>query len=938
MTITLPNLPVIVLENDGVLWLSPDGDIQTLDRKNAGGVLRENAIACNAPFIFNRLKIEFHPLFDVLELFAFVHPGRFCVPTPNGVAQAIGLEPKKETTDQAFLLVSITEKLLHTLQQFPAEEKEQCINIAQAMAAAAPIWHWSPFVLAALDTPLTDILAPFAKENMSVWRRLPEWEEKPPRSHPSQHGVSPDEARARLNDLVETVIGNHTGKKAEPRPEQADYASALTAAFQPPNEPGKPHWVIAEAGTGVGKTLGYLAPALAWAGKNEGQIWISTYTRYLQNQLQGDLARIFPHDASQAAVRKGRENYLCLLNVDESINQFVTGDWQMRIGLGLILRWITATRDGDLTGGDLPGWMPVLVGTKPTLQMADRRGECIHQACPHYQRCFIERGIRNSRDATVIVANHALTLAQDFDREDKGEDNDDGQKFLPSRMIFDEGHHLFEAADSAFSIAFNGHETAELKRWLISDHSLKRFRRRGLSQRLISIVGDSNPLVEHIHTIREAAEFLPEPGWLDRITKAMPKNTIEEFMTAIRNHVLSHCDQPNSPYDIEAHIDPLSLDLLAQLDIVTHAIKTLHDRIFALMQDLAKLVAEDSHELYSKRAVASLLRSLQQRCIEPLSAWQQLVMDLTMPAGSQFVDWFAVRRIDGRDIDIGLYRHFIDPMQALTQTMSQHAHGVVITSATLKSNQADNEQSWQQAERRTGGEYIKAQGNQVLRAQIPSPFNYAEQTRVFLITDVDKRNAVEVAGAFNALFQASNGGALGLFTAIQRLKAIHPYLARSLRSKNIPLYAQHVDGLNTPTLVDIFRTEEDACLLGTDALRDGVDVPGRALRLVVYDRIPWQRPSILHRARREFFGKREYDLYLTSIRLRQSFGRLIRTGTDKGVFVLLESALPSALYKAFPEGVTVEKVALEEAVEQIRAFLINNSIALTAPSPPVGES
>jgi ATP-dependent DNA helicase DinG len=925
LTVGLPDIPVIVLENDGILWLSPDGDIESLNKKNAGQMLRQPVIACNAPFVFDRLEIESYPVFDLLELFAFVYPGKFCVPTPNGVAEVLGLKPSNTATQQALNLVEAAEKLLTDLQSFSPEQKEQCIAIAEAMAAAAPIWLWSPFILAALDAPMQMTLAPFAKEKMSVWRILPEWEEKPPRLQSTQFPITSQESRAQLNNLVDIVIGQKKNQKAEPRPEQADFSDALTVAFQAPTAPEKPHWVLAEAGTGVGKTLGYLAPALAWAAKNEGQIWVSTFTRYLQNQLQSDLARIFPHDTQQhAVVRKGRENYLCLLNIDESINQFVTGDLQMRIGMGLMLRWISATRDGDLTGGDLPGWMPVLVGSKPTTQMADRRGECIHQACPHYQRCFIERSIRASRDATVIVANHALTLAQDF----SGDDNDDEKKTLPTRMIFDEGHHLFEAADSAFSTALSGNETAEIKRWLISDHAIKRFRRRGLSQRLVSVLGDSHPLIEHIGIIHEAANFLPEPGWMERVHKSMPKGIIEEFLHAVRNHILSHAEFPNSPYDIETTTKPLSVEIIAQVDILARTIRDLTNKIMTLMTDLGKEIEEDTTELISKRSVMSIIRSLQQRCIEPLTGWYNLVMQLVEDGPTEFVDWFTIRRIDGKDFDIGLYRHFVDPMHPFTKTMTQHAHGVVITSATLKSTSGDNDESWQQAEQRTGGQYIREMNNTPLRVQIHSPFDYPKQTKVILITDVDTRNNTELAGGFNALFQASGGGALGLFTAIKRLQSVHSYLQRSLAQKNIPLYAQHVDGLNTPTLVDIFRAEEDACLLGTDALRDGVDVPGRALRLVVYDKIPWPRPSILHRARREFFGRRDYDIFLTSIRLRQSFGRLIRTGDDKGVFVLMESALPSALYKAFPPGVVVEKMSLSEASMAIQAFLNPSSSAM----------
>ena len=100
------------------------------------------------------------------------------------------------------------------------------------------------------------------------------------------------------------------------------------------------------------------------------------------------------------------------------------------------------------------------------------------------------------------------------------------------------------------------------------------------------------------------------------------------------------------------------------------------------------------------------------------------------------------------------------------------------------------------------------------------------------------------------LFLAAGGGALGLFTAIARLREVHRRIAEAMERSGLALYAQHVDAMDTGTLVDVFRAERDACLLGTDAVRDGIDVPGRSLRLVVFDRVPWPRPDLLHRARR----------------------------------------------------------------------------------------
>jgi len=151
------------------------------------------------------------------------------------------------------------------------------------------------------------------------------------------------------------------------------------------------------------------------------------------------------------------------------------------------------------------------------------------------------------------------------------------------------------------------------------------------------------------------------------------------------------------------------------------------------------------------------------------------------------------------------------------------------------------------------------------------------------------------------------------------------FLGSALAAAGLPLLAQHVDGMDTATIVDIFRAEEDSSLLGTDAVRDGVDVPGRSLRLIVFDRVPWPRPDILHKARRAAqlgeSGAVRYDDRITRLKLRQAFGRLIRRADDMGVFVMLDRAMPSRLLGAFPDGVMVERLGLKDAVTRTREFL-----------------
>ena len=183
-----------------------------------------------------------------------------------------------------------------------------------------------------------------------------------------------------------------------------------------------------------------------------------------------------------------------------------------------------------------------------------------------------------------------------------------------------------------------------------------------------------------------------------------------------------------------------------------------------------------------------------------------------------------------------------------------------------------------------------------------SPFDYAGCSEVLIVTDVKQGDIAALAGAYARLIEAAEGGTLGLFTAIQRLKAVHARIADRLARDGLPLLAQHVDPIDAGTLVDIFRDDPRASLLGTDALRDGVDVPGESLRLVVMERVPWPRPTVLHAARRMAGGGSAYDDRVVRARLAQAFGRLIRRQGDCGLFVILSAAMPSRLLEGFPAG------------------------------------
>jgi ATP-dependent DNA helicase DinG len=238
---------------------------------------------------------------------------------------------------------------------------------------------------------------------------------------------------------------------------------------------------------------------------------------------------------------------------------------------------------------------------------------------------------------------------------------------------------------------------------------------------------------------------------------------------------------------------------------------------------------------------------------------------------------------------------------------------VLVTSATLRGGEG-----WAAADARTGAVHLPVAADHF---EAESPFNYGACSEVLIVTDIKAGDIPSLAGAYARLIESAGGGTLGLFTAIQRLKAVHARIADRLARAGLPLLAQHVDPIDAGTLVDIFRDDPRASLLGTDALRDGVDVPGESLRLVVMERVPWPRPTVLHAARRMAGGGSAYDDRVVRARLAQAFGRLIRRDGDKGVFVILSAAMPSRLLTAFPPGVRVSRLPLDEAIARVEANL-----------------
>src|SRR3954452_19191052 len=269
MAVPLP-LPALHATHAGIWLASGDGEIREASRGEAIARAAETPhIILNAPLVGQRLGYPELSGLDLLELFAFLHPARFAVPTPAGLSKALGLELPSSEAEAAGSLQRIADRLLDVLADSKWSEREGAWTSNATLHRLG--WGWAPLIGARLERP--------ERGERMLFSRLKSWEEAGERPPPRMVLVDPFDARAKLDML--------TGR-AEAREGQAAMAEAVTKVFAPKPAKGSPNLLLAEAGTGIGKTLAYLAPASLWAEEAGGTVWVSTFTKALQRQLDAE--------------------------------------------------------------------------------------------------------------------------------------------------------------------------------------------------------------------------------------------------------------------------------------------------------------------------------------------------------------------------------------------------------------------------------------------------------------------------------------------------------------------------------------------------------------------------------------------------------------------------------------------------------------------------
>ena len=657
--------------------------------------------------------------------------------------------------------------------------------------------------------------------------------------------------------------------------------------------------LIVEAGTGIGKSLAYLAPAACYAIRNDARVVVSTDTINLQEQLMGKdiplLQRLLEGWKDKAAYRglrfsqmKGRRNYLCLLRLAGLRRSESLTLAEARL-LARIVVWLRETATGDRAELRMSPPEEVLWRS-----LSADSEECYSSTC-HYARhgaCFLHRARRRAEASHVVVVNHALLLS---DAATEGH-------VLPEyrHVIIDEAHNLEEEATQAFGFQASDSDLAAL---------LDRVHHRAGRSRSGGLVESLRQTARFAATTQEVVDVAAELAAAnERARSALP--VLFDLLTSF----LFDRAAQEGDYDRR-----LLINRSMRVQPAWSQIEIAWENLDLPMQRLAGLLVTLVQTLGSQDEAPPGVEELFTEATGILQEANRLRNGLSAILTSNDESTIAWMTYGRSSASVMLFSAPLEVAGILRSRLFEQKESAVLTSATLTvANRFDY------VSRTLGLDEPR-------ELQLGSPFDYARSTLLLLPSDLPEPSSASYQPALEQsiidLCIASEGRALVLFTSHGALGATYSAVAPRLEEEGILVLGQGIDG-SPKSLLNALRENRRTVIFGTSSFWEGVDVAGEALSLLAIARLPFAVPSDpVFTARSALYDDsfNEYALPQAVLRFRQGFGRLIRRKTDRGVVAVLDRRIRSKAYgdvflRSLPPC-RIEEAAMRDLGSKVEAWL-----------------
>ncbi len=695
----------------------------------------------------------------------------------------------------------------------------------------------------------------------------------------SLHALAPENIAAIL-DKEGTVARVLPG--FEERPEQLRMAFLVAEAFN------HSRLALVEAGTGTGKSLAYLVPAILWNEANRERVVVSTNTINLQEQLiRKDIPflRRALDRGIKAVLVKGRNQYLCLRRAELARREPGLFDEKKDSELDAIWAWAQETADGSL------GELSFIPSAPLWEEVCCEYDQCLRVRCPHFKKCFFHKARREAAQADILVANHALLMTDLAIRTHTG--NFSSSAILPpfTRLVLDEAHHLEDVATSFFSTQVTRFAFARLLNRL--RHPRKRD--KGLLPRLLVKLGNLIPAAEnelYSRLYERIQELLHNrEGLLLRAVEDL--ENIAQAATDFSERTLTDGDEYKQRIT-DGFRDSSAWETIAEkVRLLAQETTDYGKTLKTLLDECGGLEEGDYEDLSSFWVDLSAVVGRIERLKAEMKAF--LARDEKTCA---WIDVGLGRIGRGQGIICRLCTAPLGVSEVLKEAFFDRLDTVVLTSATLAIGR-----SFDYLKERLG--LSLTENGRLLELQLFSPFDFQHQALVAVPQDIPEPRNPAYSGALGRVCEravlASDGRSFVLFTAYSLLKKIHAEIAPVLSVRGYRCLRQGESSRHH--LLQMFVEDPTSVLFATDSFWEGVDVPGRSLEQIIITRLPFRVPSDpVIEARTEAIEKAGGDSFMSYtipqavIRFKQGFGRLIRSRTDRGVVLILDSRVVNKGY------------------------------------------